>query len=104
VGLWVNWEEIERLKPILFMSRISIDVTTEEHKKLKALAALQGKSIKDYVIERTLGLDEDTSETAALRELEALLDVRIRGAQNGAVSRRTVGEIFKGAYRERKGK
>ena len=85
------------------MSRISIDVTTEEHKRLKALAALQGKSIKDYVIERTLGLSEDTSETAALRELEALLDARMRGGRN-AVSRQTVGEIFKSAYRERKGK
>ena len=86
------------------MSRISIDVTAREHQKLKAMAALQGKSIKDYVIERTLGLDEDRSEAAALKELEVLLDTRIRSAQNGAVSQRTVGEIFKSAYRERKGK
>jgi hypothetical protein len=86
------------------MSRISIDVTTEEHKKLKALAALQGKSIKDYVIERTLGLDEDTGEAVALGELEALLDARMRGARNGTARPQTVGDIFKGAYRERKGK
>ena len=86
------------------MSRISIDVTSEEHQKLKAMAALQGKSIKDYVIERTLGADKDPGEAAALKELEALLDERIRGAENGAVSRRTVGEIFKNAYRESKGK
>jgi hypothetical protein len=86
------------------MSRISIDVTTEEHKKLKAMAALQGKSIKDYVIERTLGLDEDTSQASALNELEALLDKRIRNAQAGTVSRRTVGEIFRRASREHKGK
>ena len=86
------------------MSRISIDVTPREHQKLKAMAALQGKSIKDYVIERTLGLDEDRSEAAALKELEVLLDTRIRSAQNGAVSKRTVGEIFKSAHRERKGK
>jgi uncharacterized protein (DUF1778 family) len=32
------------------MSRISIDVTPEEHQKLKAMAALKGKSIKDYVL------------------------------------------------------
>lgn len=86
------------------MSRISIDVTTAEHQKLKAMAALQGKSIKKYVIERTLGVDENTSEASALEELEALLDRRIRSAQNGAVSERTVGEIFRNAYRERKGK
>ena len=65
----------------IFMSRISIDVTSEEHQKLKAMAALQGKSIKDYVIERTLGAAENTSEAAALKELEALLDERIRSAE-----------------------
>ena len=86
------------------MSRISIDVTPREHQKLKALAALQGKSIKDYVIERTLGQDEATGEAAALKELEVLLDSRICSAQSGAVSRRTVGEIFQRAHRERKGK
>jgi uncharacterized protein (DUF1778 family) len=86
------------------MSRISIDVTSEEHKKLKAMAALRGKSIKDYVLERTLGADKDTSEAAALKKLEALLDERIRSAQNGSVSLRTVGEIFRNAYREPKGK
>lgn len=86
------------------MSRISIDVTTQEHQKLKAMAALQGKSIKDYVIERTLGLDAATSEATALKELEVFLDTRIRSAQNGAVSQRTVGDIFRNVYRERKGK
>ena len=84
------------------MSRISIDITSEEHKKLKALAALQGKSIKEYVIERTIGADGDSSQEAALAELESLLDERIRGAQNGSISRRTVGTIFKDAYREPK--
>jgi hypothetical protein len=86
------------------MSRISIDVTPREHQKLKAMAALSGKSIKDYVIERTLGLDEVAGEAVALKELEGFLDARIRSAQNGAVSRRTVGEIFRSAYRERRGK
>jgi len=86
------------------MSRISIDVTAEEHQKLKAMAALRGKSIKDYVIERNLGLDEARGDIAALKELEILLDTRIRNAQKGVVSRRTVGEVFKNAYREHKGK
>ena len=54
------------------MSRISIDVTGDEHKKLKAMAALRGKSIKDYVLERTLGTAE--SADTALHELERLLD------------------------------
>ena len=85
------------------MSRISIDVTSEEHRKLKALAALQRKSIKDYVIERTLGGLED-GEADASAELETLLDERIRSAERGAVSRRTAREIFRNAYRKSKGK
>jgi len=81
------------------MRRISIDVTSKEHQKLKAMAALKGKSIKDYVLERTLGAAGDKSEAVALKELETLLDERIRSAENGAVSRRTVGAIFQDAYR-----
>ena len=74
------------------MSRISIDVSDEEHKQLKALAALRGQSIKDFVLERALGTAE--SENAALKELEELLDRRIRAARAGAVSRRTASEVF----------
>jgi len=74
------------------MSRISIDVSDKEHKQLKALAALRGQSIKDFVLERALGPGE--SESAALKELEELLDFRIRAAKAGAVSRRTASEVF----------
>jgi hypothetical protein len=86
------------------MSRISIDVTSEEHQKLKAMAALKGKSIKDYVLDRTLGADGDRSEAVALEELEKLLDERIRRAEKGVVSRRTVGAIFQDVFREPKRK
>ena len=72
------------------MSRISIDVTTEEHQKLKAVAALKGMSIKEYVLERTLGDGEED----ALKELEALLDQRIASAKGGKASKRGVREIF----------
>ena len=81
------------------MSRISIDITDDEHKKLKAMAALRGKSIKEYVLERTLGTTE--ADNAALQELEKLLDNRIRAAQAGAVSRRTASEIFADAVRKK---
>ena len=81
------------------MSRISIDVTDDEHKKLKAVAALRGKSIKDYVLERTLGTDG--SDDAALRELEELLDGRIDDAKAGAISRRTAKAVFAEATRKK---
>jgi uncharacterized protein (DUF1778 family) len=36
------------------MSRISIDVSPEDHQRLKAFAALRGQTIKDYILERAL--------------------------------------------------
>ena len=81
------------------MGRISIDVTDDEHKKLKAVAALRGKSIKAYVLERTL--DTDRNDDAALRELEELLDGRIQAAKAGAISRRTATSVFAEAAREK---
>ncbi len=73
------------------MSRISIDVTPQEHQRLKAMAALQGMSIKDFVLANTLGLAE---ENAALAELETLLDKRLKNAEAGGVSSRTVGDVL----------
>jgi hypothetical protein len=71
-----------------------------EHKKLKAMSALRGQSIKDYVLERTLATSE--AEHAALRELEQLLENRIRAAQAGAITRRTASEIFAHAARKKR--
>jgi len=81
------------------MSRISIDVTDTDHKKLKAMAALRGQSIKEFVLERTLGADEENCND--LLELEKLLDNRIQAARQGAVSRRTAAEIFTEAARKK---
>lgn len=81
------------------MSRISIDVTPEQHKNLKVLAALQGKSIKEYVLDRTLSRPDSEEEQAVL-ELEAILKDRIRKAEAGEVSKRLVSDIFEQAYRE----
>lgn len=82
------------------MSRISIDITDNEHKKLKAMAALRGQSIKDFVLERTLGAGDEADDNAML-ELEKLLDSRIRSAQAGAVSRRTASEVFADVTRKK---
>ncbi len=79
------------------MSRISIDVTDHQHKKLKALAALQGQPIKDFVLARTIG---DEALEADLAELEALLDKRLRNARSGGVSKRSIGEIFEQVKQE----
>ena len=74
------------------MSRISIDVTSTQHARLKALAALKGLSIKEFVLARTLGEDVAGRDLA---ELEALLDQRIARADAEGPSKRTVAEIFR---------
>lgn len=71
--------------------RLSIEVTQEQHQHLKAAAALQGKSIKDYVLERTL---PDLDEQAALQELENFLKPRIDAAKKSKFSAKCVDSIF----------
>ncbi len=78
------------------MSRISIDVTPEQHRRLKALAALRGMTIKELVLESTLGAQVDQD----LAELEALLDRRIEEARTQGVSTRTVADVFRQARDE----
>jgi hypothetical protein len=74
------------------MSRLSIEITPEQHQRLKAVAALSGKSIKDYVLDRILpSFSEDTK---ALQELEQFLQPRIAAAKRGAVSKKSVRQIF----------
>lgn len=85
------------------MSRISIDVTPKQHQRLKALAALRGKTIKDFVLERTLTPDSNSAdEDLALSELETLLDERLNAVDSKGTSTLTVGEIFQDEYRKSK--
>jgi hypothetical protein len=79
------------------VSRISIDVTDAQHQKLKALAALQGLSIKEFVLARTIG-------DADLAELEELLDKRLQNARAGGTSKRTLGDVFDQVRRETAGR
>ncbi|MEJ2694944.1 MAG: DUF1778 domain-containing protein [Candidatus Thiodiazotropha sp.] len=80
--------------------RLSIEVTQEQHKRLKAAAALQGKSIKDYVLERTLpGLEEQT----ALQDLEAFFEPRIEAAKKGRFSTESIDTIFDEVEQEENG-
>ena len=80
------------------MSRLSIELTPEQHQKIKAVAALQGKSIKEYVLAQILPASSD--EDMALNELETLLDERIKSARAGNISKKSVEEIFQEVYSE----
>lgn len=57
------------------MRRLSIDISPKQHQRLKAAAALRGKSIKDYVLERAL---PDETEEQAFKALEACLEERLK--------------------------
>lgn len=88
----VSKEEKERS-----MSRLSIEVTTEQHQRLKAIAALSGCSMKEYVLERTLPPvpdHDDLSEADALRQLAAMLQPRLEAARRGEVVHQSVEQIF----------
>ncbi len=87
------------------MGRLSIEVTPEQHKRLKAVAALQGKTIKDYVLGRVLPPFPDMGsmpEDAALRKLEDFLEPRIESARRGEFSPRSVEQIFEDVWQDQK--
>jgi hypothetical protein len=74
------------------MSRLTIEITDQQHKSIKALAAMQGKSIKEYAMQRLLPLTND--EEKAIQELEAFLKPRIEAAERGEVVSTSVMKIF----------
>lgn len=74
------------------MSRLTIDITDQQHQSLKALAALQGKTIKQYALERLFPGDEDGKQ--AWQELNTLLGERIAAGLAGKISTKGVGEIL----------
>ncbi|HCF5960848.1 TPA: antitoxin [Pseudomonas aeruginosa] len=74
------------------MSRLTIDMTDQQHQSLKALAALQGKTIKQYALERLFPDDADADQ--AWQELKTLLGNRINNGLAGKVSTKGIGEIL----------
>jgi len=79
--------------------RLSIEVTLEQHQRLKAVAALRGQSIKDYVLDRVLPNTPTEDEDEALRQLESFLEPRIKEA-NGPVITKSVQQIFEETHQE----
>ncbi len=73
------------------MSRLTIEVTEQQHQSIKALAALQGKTIKEYALQRLFGSTPD--ETQALQDLKTLLASRIAEGLRGEVSELSITEI-----------
>lgn len=74
------------------MSRLTIDITQQQHQSLKVQAALQGKTIKQYALERLF--PRDASGEQAWYELKSLLDERINNGLDGKVSAKTIDNIL----------
>lgn len=85
------------------MPRLSIDITPEEHQKLKAIAALKGQSIKDYVLNRALGDAppiQGMTEDEAFSALSDFLKPRIDQARRGELSAKSIGDIRREARKQ----
>ncbi|MGH8148243.1 MAG: antitoxin [Rhodanobacteraceae bacterium] len=74
------------------MSRLTIDITSQQHQSLKALAALQGKTIKQYALERLFFGDANGGR--AWQELQNLLNTRIDEGLAGKVSAKSIKETL----------
>jgi len=74
------------------MSRLTIDVSDQQHQRLKALAALQGKTIKQYALERLFPTDAAADE--AFEELKTVLGGRVRDGLAGKLSTKGVTDIL----------
>ncbi|GBR05692.1 antitoxin [Acetobacter oeni] len=74
------------------MSRLTIDISDQQHQSLKALAALQGKTIKQYALERLFPDDLGTGQ--AWQDLKAVIQHRIDEGLAGKVSTKSVRDIL----------
>ncbi len=76
------------------MSRLTIEITGQEHQEIKAMAALQGKTLKAFVMEKIFPSPQANSdEEKAWGELKTMLTSRIEAAESGAVSTKTMRQI-----------
>lgn len=60
------------------MSRLTIEITEQQHQNIKALAALQGLSIKEYVMQKLLSApnsEAQATQEAKLAKLRAHLAI-----------------------------
>jgi hypothetical protein len=73
------------------MARLTIDLTDQQHQTLKATAALESKTIRQYALERLLPTESEDDQ--AWDEMKALLDERIAQGLAGCVSSKGVAGI-----------
>jgi len=82
------------------MSRLTIDITEQQHQTLKAIAALEGKTIKQYTLERLF--PDAIEEEQALYELKNLLNQRLTEARRGDLAQGSINDIADDILRRKK--
>jgi Antitoxin ParD len=73
------------------MKQLTIDITTQQHQSVEAMAAVEGKSIKDYAIEGLFSAPSE--EIRAFGELKALLEERLQQSARDEVLSLSLVEI-----------
>jgi hypothetical protein len=87
------------------MSRLTVEMSEKQHQSLKAMAALQGKTIRQYALEKLFGAEEapwTEDEQKAWEEFVAEMERRGEEAMAGHVSKRTAEEILATVLAEKK--
>ncbi len=72
------------------MSRLVIEVSDDQHQEIKALAALEGISIKQYILSKVFS---DNASNEAMDELKEILEKRMLRAESGHVSKKSFSDI-----------
>lgn len=85
------------------MSRLSIEISDQQHKKIKALASWHGMSLKNYILEKTISsTSPDSDDAAALKELMEFLAPRIEAAKQGDLSKQSIASLIAKAKAQRR--
>jgi hypothetical protein len=74
------------------MSRLTLDVTDQQHQSLKEMAKKEGKTLNEYAIERLFPVMPEDEST--LTDLTLLLRERIAEAERGEIDSRSFNGIF----------
>ncbi|WP_372392485.1 antitoxin [Xanthomonas sp. NCPPB 3582] len=74
------------------MSCLTIDLSDQQHQSLKALAALQGKTTKQYALQRPFPGNVNADQ--AWEELKDLLEERVAEGLAGKVSTKRISTIL----------
>jgi hypothetical protein len=74
-----------------YICAFTIEISSAQHQRLKASVTLQGKSIKDFTLDRTFLYSDEQS---ALQALEGFLKSRLEVAKKGDYSSKSIDAIF----------